>query len=312
MNFKKKNTKILLACLLATLVFSACEKFKGDVEVPAFLHLDRIDIVPQPQNAPSSEPGFYSSIVDAAQLICYFDGDDAETNLGVYQLPFTVPILHHGPVEYIKVVPVIKQNGISGTRISYPFFQTIQIDDVLVAKDSITNFGTLNNGQWTLNAHYIPRRQMDILMEDYFEPTSFSTNFDSCITWVRDEPENACSGQGYGLLEVPDSVTTSTFSINIDLNPKTGQVLYLEMDYQTDLDLYVNMLGFAYSSSGSASSKPIMTLLPNNRWQKIYINLGRTWGQYNYNTPIRLFFQAANPYKTGGKVKIDNVKIVAK
>ena len=43
MNFKKKNTKILLACLLATLVFSACEKFKGDVEVPAFLHLDRID-----------------------------------------------------------------------------------------------------------------------------------------------------------------------------------------------------------------------------------------------------------------------------
>ena len=276
MNFKKKNTKILLACLLATLVFSACEKFKGDVEVPAFLHLDRIDIVPQPQNAPSSEPGFYSSIVDAAQLICYYDGDDAETNLGVYQLPFTVPILHHGPIEYIKVVPVIKQNGISGTRISYPFFQTIQIDDVLVAKDSITNFGTLNNGQWTLNAHYIPRRQMDILMEDYFEPTSFSTNFDSCITWVRDEPENACSGQGYGLLEVPDSVTTSTFSINIDLNPKTGQVLYLEMDYQTDLDLYVNMLGFAYSSSGSASSKPIMTLLPNNRWQKIYINLGRT------------------------------------
>jgi hypothetical protein len=55
-----------------------------------------------------------------------------------------------------------------------------------------------------------------------------------------------------------------------------------------------------------------MTLLPNNRWQKIYINLGRTWGQYNYNTPIRLFFQAANPNKTGGKVKIDNVKIVAK
>jgi hypothetical protein len=89
-------------------------------------------------------------------------------------------------------------------------------------------------------------------------------------------------------------------------------VLYLEMDYQTDLDLYVNMLGFAYSSSGSASSKPIMTLLPNNRWQKIYINLGRTWGQYHYNTPIRLFFQAANPNKTGGKVKIDNVKIVAK
>jgi len=313
MIFSNNTYKIILACLLATTIFGSCQKFQGDVQTPSYLHLDRIDITPQAQNAPSSETGFYTSIVDAAQIICYFEGDDAEQNLGVFQLPFTVPLLHHGPIQYIKVVPVIKQNGVSSTRIAYPFFQPIQYDDITVAADSVTNLGTFDTlrQQWCATSHYLSRRQMTIHLEDYFEPTSFATNFDSILTWVRDDPQEARSGKGYGLVQVPDSVTATTFSYVAEVAPTTGSVLYLEMDYQTDLDLYVNMLGFAVTSSGNISSKPIMCLVPNTQWQKIYINLGRTWGQFNYNTPIRIYFQVANPYKKGGHVKIDNAKILS-
>lgn len=312
MNFKKKTIVVAVAGLLAALAATSCKRFEGGVETPAYLHLDRIDIAPQSQNAPSPEPGFYTSIVDAAQVICYFKGDPSETTLGVFQFPFTIPVLHEGEAEYIKIVPVVKQDGIAGTRIAYPYYQTIKLDHVRLGADSITHLGTYDQttGQWSLKGHYYPLTRMKVLTEDYFEPTAFSTIFDSNMTWVHDDPEGACTGQGYGCVTVPDSVTTFTFSIPVNLSPAVTDVLYLEMDYHTDLELYLNMLGFPGSTSGSAMTKGIMGLYPNSTWQKIYINLGRTWSQYNYNTPIMVFFQVANPDHKGGKVYLDNVKII--
>ena len=308
----KNSLYIVLACLLTAGAVCSCNKFKGDVEIPAYLHLDRIDIVPQAQNAPSVEPGFYTSIVDAVQLVCWFEGDESETNLGVYQLPFTVPVLRHGTAKYLRVVPVVKQNGIAGSRIAYPYYQIIQLNDVRLAADSVTHLGRFNSqtNQWTLQGHYYSRDYIEILSEDYFEPTSFSINFDSTLTWMRNDPENACTGQGYGLLEVPGSVTVATFSITASFSPASTKILYLEMDYKTELDLYINMMGFEVSSSGVASSNSVMNLYPNSQWQKIYINLGRTWSQFNYNTPITIFFQVANPDHKGGRVMLDNVKVI--
>lgn len=308
----KNSLYIVLASLLAVTAVCSCNKFKGDVEVPAWLHLDRIDIVPQAQNAPSVEPGFYTSIVDAVQLTCWFEGDEAETNLGVFQLPFTAPVLRHGTAKYLRVVPVVKQNGIAGTRIAYPYYRIIQLDNVKFAADSVTNLGRFDSqaSQWYLQGNYYSREYMEILSEDYFEPTSFSINFDSVLTWMRNDPENACTGQGYGLIEVPDSVTVATFSITSNFSPDKTKYLYLEMEYKTELELYINMMGFKNSSSGTASSNSVMDLYPNSSWQKIYINLGRTWSQFNYNTPITIFFQVANPDHKGGRVMLDNVKII--
>ena len=308
----KNRLAIALACLLTMAAVCSCNKFKGDVEVPAYVHLDRIDIVPQAQNAPSVEAGFYTSIVDAVQLICWFEGDDSETTLGVFQLPCTIPVLRHGTAKYLRVVPVVKQNGIAGTRIAYPYYQTIRLENITFAADSVTNLGRYDShtGQWYLQGHYYSRDYIEILSEDYFEPTSFSINFDSTLTWMRNDPENACTGQGYGLFEVPDSVTVASFYITTSYSPANTKILYLEMDYKTDLDLYINMMGFTTSSSGTASSNSVMTLYQNSKWQKIYINLGRTWSQFNYNTPITLFFQAANPDHKGGRIMLDNVKVI--
>ena len=47
-----KHSHIALACLLTVSALCSCNKFKGDVEIPAYLHLDRIDIVPKPRTPP--------------------------------------------------------------------------------------------------------------------------------------------------------------------------------------------------------------------------------------------------------------------
>ena len=50
--------RLLLTATVILLSFNACKKFSGEVTVPAFIHIDRIDVVRQSQNAPSNEDGF--------------------------------------------------------------------------------------------------------------------------------------------------------------------------------------------------------------------------------------------------------------
>lgn len=314
MTFKRNIFRLLLVMLVTVLTFSGCKKFQGDVTIPAYLHLDRMEVVPQAQNAPSPEAGFYNSNIDAVQLICYFEGDDSETNLGTFQLPCTLPVLRHGTMKYLRAYPIVKQNGISSTRIYYFYYNYVELNNVKVAADSVTNLGSYNSATdlWTLQTTYKTRSQMSVLTEDYFEPTTFSSHFDSTVVWITDDPEGACTGQGYGLVHVPDSVSTLDFHINDEFAIPNSTV-YLEMNYQTDVELQINMIGFEVSNNGAATSKGIMAINPNpgKGWQKIYINLTRTWSQFNYNTPFTIYFQAVNPDGIEADIKIDNVKILA-
>lgn len=311
MTYTRHSVRILLVLAVSVLVFSSCKKFQGDVVTPSFIHIDRIDVSAQNANAPSVETGFYTSLVDAVQLVYYVAGDTAETVLGTYQLPCTVPVLRQGALKYLHVIPVVKQNGVSGSRIQYPFYQVISLDNVVLAAEDTAFLGTLGaDGEYHLGTHYYDKGRFDILMEDYFEPTSFSLNFDTTVTWVKDDPGQACTGQGYGKVHVPADKQYVAFAIPQEFKPRSSQSLYLEMDYWTDVELDLFMTGFEVSGSAS-STKSIMALYPNKKWQKIYINMGRVWSQFNYNTPIAIFFQAMNTEGTGGDVRLDNVKLVA-
>lgn len=310
MIFSRNHFRLLAAGLFILLTVSGCKKFSGDVTVPAFLHLDGIDIIPQTENAPSSESGFYTSDVDAVQLICYFKGDTAETTIGTFQLPCTVPLLRHGTMDYLTIIPAVKQNGISATRIEYPYYKHIRLEKVTVAADSITHLGTQDaSGQWRLQTHYYEKPSLAVLVEDYFEPTSFSTNFDSTVVWVKDDAANACSGQGYGRVHVTPTDQLVTFYIPQNFTVSETKYLYLEMDYWTDVDMQICLTGFQTAGS-SASTMSVMMLYANRKWQKIYINLGKTWSQFNYNNPIALSFQAVNTGGIEGDVRIDNVKLI--
>lgn len=311
MIFLNRRTTTLALALLTMLTISSCKKFSGDVTVPAWLHIDGIDIVPQSENAPSVEEGFYSSLVDAVQLVAYFEGDESETNLGTFQMPCTIPVLRYGTMKYLQVVPCVKQNGVASTRIEYPYFQRQKIEGLRLSADSITHIGELdaNTGRYILNTHYYSLPRLAILAEDYFEPTSFSTHFDSTLTWVKDDPEGACTGQGYGKVHVDKSQKTVRFYIPEEFRVDKTKYLYLEMDYKADILFEVNLTGFVNASS-NATTMSVMKIYANNHWQKIYINLGKAWSQFNYNNPISVSFAALNTEGIDGDILFDNIKIV--
>ena len=164
MIFSKNNFRLLLAGTLTLLTLSACKSFDGDTTVPAYIHLDHIDIVPQAQNAPSVEPGFYTSVVDAVQLIGYFEGDKEETDFGSFQLPFTTPVLRHGTLKYLRVYPVIKQSGQAAFRVYYTFYQPTTLYNIPLSPDSVTIFASREKLD---SIHYVYTRELnysDILL----------------------------------------------------------------------------------------------------------------------------------------------------
>ncbi|MBO4752599.1 MAG: hypothetical protein J5526_07650 [Bacteroidales bacterium] len=320
-----KKSIILIAGV--ALIMCGCKK-ENEVKCPGYLHLDKIDVVERADAGAPSPVGFLSSDVDAVQITAFWEGDEDETNLGVYQLPCTLPVLRDKTITRLRLVPVVKQNGIAATRIEYPYYEYIRLTDVPLATDSTTNLGVQDaDGKWTLSTTYRPWTVQQIvdgqilsvsdtlvkvLAQEYFEASQ--------VTWIfydtnrvvdrTVDPAEICTGTGSGVVNVPADKQTLTFEINNDIvcnDP--GAYLYLEMDFKTDVRLSVGMKS-AYYSGGTQSLQSAMTLYETNEWKKIYINLGRLWAQFNHNSKFRVVFTALNSEGTGGKVYLDNVKLL--
>ena len=99
-----------LLIILFTVVFSSCTKNQFKAEIPSYIYIESIDLETE-----SFEGSDSQNLTDAWVTM---DGNF----LGAFELPCTIPILGDGAHEF-RVSSGIKANGISATRIIYPFFQ---------------------------------------------------------------------------------------------------------------------------------------------------------------------------------------------
>ncbi|MBR1517792.1 MAG: hypothetical protein IJ620_06610 [Bacteroidales bacterium] len=293
----------------------SCKKFDGDITTPAFLHLDSLVVQQQGVGAPSTDAGWYTSDIDAVQLVAYFQGDGAETNLGTFQLPCEVPVLREGTVDYLRVVPVVKQNGIALTRIEYPYYADTTLRNLTLVANQTTYIGTLDGstGRHYLPIYYKPLSLIDQLVFEPFEPLATTIAFDTSIAgveWIDNDPDNAFTGSGYLKITTP----ADDYNVLLPLkDPLTvsdpTKIIYLEMDYRTDVHLRIG-INSAYTSGGTASTAWAITLYPRSQWGKIYINLGKLWAQFNHYPEFRLLISTLNTDGKGGETLIDNLKII--
>lgn len=299
-----KTNILLLALAVASL--ASCDRFEGDQTVPAYLQIDAITLVDNPSDSWSSESGFFTYDIDAVNLILWQEGDDSETDLGTYNLPCKVPILRSGNIDRLRVVPVVKQNGIAGTRIAYPFYETLNLTDITLTADSVTCLDTLQT-------HYVSRSIMKVLWQEFFEPGPNSVKLDTVVARLVYKPDTVLSGYGCGVVRIPDSLKVVNFWTDSTCHVgDPGAILYLEMEYWSDCDFSVGLNNPAYQG-GSNLIQSAMTIYgkPEKGWQKIYINLGKLWAQtYRHYPDIRLFFSVFNPDKKGGNLYLDNMKLI--
>ena len=302
-------------CLLST----GCKKFEGDVTVPAFLQLDRIVVEEQPTGAPApNEPGWYTHDINAVQLIAYFAGDAEETILGTFELPCKIPVLREGPIKYLTVVPVVKQNGISATRIQYPFLQTTDYEDLVLKANEVTHIGradiipttTGNDTLWTVPVNYFGTSVITEKFYENFELPKTDIGFDvEKVEWIDNDVAGARSGKGYGKITTPAGNTTVDFEIEPQIVMNNTGYLYLEMDYKTDIQLRVGLRS-ALSDGGREQTYWAIILYPTNEWTKIYINLGKLWSQFNYYRKFHVVLSTVDMEGIGGVTCLDNVKLI--
>ena len=137
--WKKLTKEFLKRCpmhrmvliILLTVVFSSCTKDQFKAEIPSYIHIESIDL-----ETDSFEGSDSQNLTDAWVTM---DGNF----LGAFELPCTIPILADGAHEF-RVSSGIKANGISATRIIYPFFEICDLfikdgDTYQVSNSNIVN-----------------------------------------------------------------------------------------------------------------------------------------------------------------------------
>lgn len=302
---QRTGTIILFSFFIFSLSIASCSR-DTDFVPPAFLHVEGITLRQTPTI--TTNEGFYTHDIVAAYVVAHYPGRSSVDTVGLFRMPFTIPILYDGKADYIDIFPAVEQSGISGAMPYYTFY--LPIHHTAADSTTLRTGDTLNLGVDT--TAYRPHPLVDTLqLFEHFERPRAGIRFSTPLQWVEDDPAGACTGDGYGHLTVSPSdggfVTfdaTDTFSVT-----DPGKIIYLELDIKNTLPLSVYMR--ASSRAGQAEDRiPVMTVNPINHWQHLYINLGRTWAYFNHPSTFRLSFSAVDENGSGGTIDIDNVKLI--
>ena len=294
------NRRLHILALAGLLLLTGCDN--DDFVAPSFLHVDAIKLVPPTTGAITMESGFYTSDIVAAYVVAYYSNPGRLDTLGLFRTPFTIPVLHDGPVEYLEFFPAVEQSGMSRTLPFYTFYHSIRVSDTALHSGDTLVFDTLTT---TYNL-----TRNDVLMYEMFEPTEGSLLFDSVMQWRPQAPDEACSGRGYGYVPVADSEYTVQFDIDHDfIVTDATKLLYLELDTRSDVEFRVYMQS-SYRVGGAPVRESVMAIRPSTEWKHIYVNLGRTWTTFNHNPQFRISFSTVNTDGVEGEVRLDNVRLL--
>lgn len=296
------NKNIAIICLSVLLFASSCNKFEGEQTVPAFISVDAIDVANDPRNSLSNYSGCFTSNIDAVQITVR----NSQENhlLGVFKLPCRVPVLRQG--EYtVSLVPVIKLNGIAATRSSYPFYRNITIKNQKLAPDHCLDLGRQTT-------YYDSTGFFRKVWEEYFEPEIPTLSLPDTIVRRVSSADTVRSDRGCGAVYLAPDQTSATFISNEEFTVTDNGALFLELDYWTNVPLSVGLCSRT-SLNSRYDTYYAISLYPNfdKGWNKIYIQLGKLWSQYNYYKSFHVAFQAVNSGGIEGKVYIDNIKLTA-
>ncbi|MBK5285843.1 MAG: hypothetical protein JJE25_10625, partial [Bacteroidia bacterium] len=216
-----------------------------------------------------------------------------------YELPVTIPVLKEGSHE-IKVRAGIIVNGISATRVYYPFYN-FYVTNVNLTSGVITNVSPVVN---------------------YYSGTFFSIN------------ENF-SGAGYLLTSTPQSDTSfqiinnttnsfegPTAAAYLDAShflfecasdttlslPTNTEPVYMELNYKTNTEFSVGVFAVTAQQVYNIS---VVTIRANSEWKKIYIDLSGATASYPTALGFKPYIHMERNSSVGdAELYFDNVKVV--
>ena len=292
--------------LIAVLLFSSCDNFEGEQEIPAYIKVSGFNVVANPTYYIEQGEDFLTN--DITDVWVYVD----DNLLGAYSLPkdgsdLYIPILAEGK-HRIDLEPGIKYNGMAATRDYYRFY-TYSSDTLdLVAGET-----------YDLGKKDVMYNSSAIFACTYFFEDSFTHFMNMPTASTIEQPNNFTLisndsvKYGNGCLAMYSGSKDDTYKIMTrdSISCTNTYAMILELDYHANIPFEVGLYG-KVSSSAKDQAISVMRLKANNDkdWQKMYIILGKVWKQLDYNA-FQLYFQPFNTNNiANGYVHIDNIKVI--
>ncbi len=274
---------------LSLFLFQSCGWYAKDQGVPAYLHIDTVQVVGTPQTQ-----GTLSARVKDVWL--YIDGDLQ----GAYPLPATIPLLRDGTVR-LQFNAGILLNGISATRAAYPFF---------VPWDTVVD---LYRGRTdTLRPRTSYRNTVRYVWLEDFDNLGFGlrARIGSDTVLLRESRTDSVFEGLSSLYMAVDQRAPYLVAESIDQFGLTaGKPCFLELNYRNNVPLQVGL----QSQLGSDISDPlwIVELAPSALWSKQYINFSPYLGVVN-GARYRVLLRPLHPSGSTvtSRVWVDNLKLL--
>lgn len=287
---------IFVLTTFVSILLSSCNKFKGNQEIPAYIHVDTFLLTTNY----AFEGAASHKITD---VWFYVDG-----NLnGCYELPATIPVLERGK-HNITLIPGIKLNGISATRTINPFYKPfVKEGHEFVEKqiDTILPSVTYYSKEESTIEFWIEDFERQVILEE-------TASSDTTITRTeRDDPGNWNDAQNNshysGHVWIGD--TLNYFCIASpefhDL-PNQGDNVFLEIDYKcTD----VFEVGLFAKISGIETIQ-LIYVNPSPTWNKIYVNLGPNITDAQEAQYFKFYIAGSVDESSEANYYFDNIKLV--
>lgn len=284
--------KYLIGCILLSQL--ACYKGKPE-DVPAFIYIDELKV--------QTLVGEGTAKHDLPDAWVYVD----DQPVGVFALPARIPILAEG-VHKISVFGGVIKDGISSTRIKYPFLQPYVNTTINLQRGHIDSLSGSNSPVLT----YYPSSEIAIWEEAFDDP---GIDFQADVTSegqlvFHNTPSEVFEGVGSGLVELNSSqslayfITTQSFTL-----PKNGKQVYLELHYNTNNEMTV---GFQAINGGDINTvNNVRIRSSDGQWKKIYVDYTDLASVQTNATSFKFYFTIVK--ETSGSTVynlIDNFKIV--
>lgn len=210
-------------------------------------------------------------------------------NLGAYELPVNFPVLAQNDVRMVLNAG-IWGSGQQGYRLNYPFYtsDTFTISNAEPGQQysHTARFEYIRGTVFTFTEDFKFGNIFDGLTLDY----DSSTNHQTCGTVSVNTVDSSKEAHTINFYDLPE-----------------GQEIWLELDYKAEVPFYV---GFYGKFGSEVSQYPVLFLNPKATWNKVYIKLSEAIGATRANA-YSIYVEALRPVgSSGGKVYIDNIKLV--
>lgn len=289
--------KKLVIYLFAGLLFAGCVRNNPD---PSWLEVNEWTLLSNPSLI-DSQGELNHSITDAWVFI-------DNRFIGVFEVPFKIPLLESGTNMEITLYPTIRNNGISATKKIYPFYEPLIIQGDLVQNQTLT-----------INPTTYYRDNCDITLWEFEDDANdgIEETVNSPATlFVDNDPAILGPYNGGGFGQVNFDATNNrwqatTAGLMTDI-PQQGAEVYMEIDYYNTLDIVTGVVAHNNSTASGNVNVQINDQDPSTiQWKKIYCDLKTIVSGSIDANGFQLSFDALLPDSlSSAQINIDNIKLV--